>query len=96
MGQSVAVGRSQHLKDGNPSAAMLDELLDGRPGYFIDAFAHSAWVSTRAMQLAGIDSQTPDPPQGVIVRDPMTGDATGTLRDGAMALIEDSLTRGKR
>ena len=79
------------FEDGNPSAAMLDELLDGRPGYFIDAFAHSGWVNTRAMELAGITSETANPPQGVIVRNAETGEASGTLRDGAMALIEDIL-----
>ena len=77
--------------DGAPAAAMLDELLGGRPAYFSDAFGHNAWVSTRAMELAGIDSETPDPPQGVIVRDPENGAAIGTLRDSAMALIEEVL-----
>ncbi len=77
--------------DGNPSSAILDEMLGGRPGYFVDSFGHSAWVSSRALELAGIDSATPNPPQGVIVRDPESGEATGTLRDGAMALIEKVL-----
>lgn len=74
--------------DGAPSAAMLDEIFGERPAYFSDDFGHSAWVSTRALEIAGIDSDTPDPPQGVIVRDPMSGEPTGTLRDSAMNLVE--------
>ena len=74
--------------DGSPSAGMLDEVLGGRPAFFSDAFGHNAWVSTRALELAGIDATTPDPPQGVIVRDPDTGEPSGTLRDSAMALLD--------
>jgi predicted amidohydrolase YtcJ len=77
--------------DGAPHAALLDEIFGGRPAFFNDAFGHNAWVSTRALELAGIDATTPDPPQGVIVRNPETGEPSGTLRDGAMALVEDIL-----
>lgn len=77
--------------DGAPSAAMLDEVLGGRPAMFTDAFGHNAWVSSRALHLAGIDATTPDPPHGVIVRDPETGEPTGTLRDAAMALVDPVL-----
>jgi len=77
--------------DGNPSASMLDEIFGGRPAAFFDAFGHNAWVSSRALELAGIDASTEDPPQGVIVRDPATGEPTGTLRDAAMALVESLL-----
>jgi predicted amidohydrolase YtcJ len=73
--------------DGSPSAAMLDEIFGQRPAIFSDAFGHNAWASSRALEIAGIDSKTPDPPQGVIVRDPVTGEPTGTLRDSAMALV---------
>jgi predicted amidohydrolase YtcJ len=74
--------------DGNPSGALLDEIFGGRPAFFSDAFGHNAWVSSRALEIAGIDSNTQDPPQGVIVRDPVTGNPTGTLRDAAMGLVE--------
>ncbi len=74
--------------DGSPSRAMLDEIFGARPAYFSDAFGHNAWVSSRALEIAGIDSSTPDPPRGVIVREPVTGKPTGTLRDAAMGLVE--------
>ncbi|MCZ6719163.1 MAG: amidohydrolase [Gammaproteobacteria bacterium] len=74
--------------EGNPSSSMLDEIFSGRPVLFHDAFGHNAWVSTRALEIAGITSTTPDPAQGVIVRDPSTGQPTGTLRNAAVLLVE--------
>ncbi|MFQ5547447.1 MAG: amidohydrolase [Woeseia sp.] len=73
--------------DADPSKDMLDEVFGSRPVLFGDAFGHNVWVSSRALEIAGIDSSTPDPPQGVIVRDPETGEPTGTLRDSAMGLV---------
>jgi predicted amidohydrolase YtcJ len=74
-----------------PSRLVLDEVLEGRPAYFSDAFGHSAWVSSRALELAGINAETANPAGGVIVRDPLTGEATGTLRESAMDLVSDLL-----
>lgn len=45
---------------------------------------HTVWVNSRALEIAGIDADTPDPPRGVIEREPM-----GTLREwGAWGLVE--------
>ncbi len=73
--------------DGRPPIEWLDEIFAGRPAYFVDSFAHSAWVSSRALQIAGIDRDTPDPEQGVIERDARTGAPVGVLRDAAMDLV---------
>jgi predicted amidohydrolase YtcJ len=77
--------------DAAPPAAMLDEIFSGRAAVFFDAFVHNAWLSSRALELAGIDSTTPDPPQGVIVRDPETLEPSGTLRDSAMMIVAEVL-----
>ena len=71
---------------GNPDRAPLDEIAGDRPVYLAAADGHSAWVSSRALELAGIDASTPDPPGGRIERRP-DGDPTGTLREKAMALV---------
>ncbi len=42
---------------------------------------HSAWASSRALELAGISARTPDPEDGVIERDARTGEPSGTLRE---------------
>ena len=40
-------------------------------------------VNSLALQLAGINKNTPDPAGGEIVRDKQTGEPTGVLKDGA-------------
>jgi predicted amidohydrolase YtcJ len=47
---------------------------------------HIAVANSLALQLAGIDAATPDPPGGVIVRD-ADGAPTGILQESAMALV---------
>lgn len=75
--------------EANPHKDLLDEYFPDRPVYLLSAYGHSAWVNSRALELAGINPDTPDPPAGVIERDPLTGEATGTLRDSAMLLVFD-------
>lgn len=77
--------------NGNPHKASLDALFPERPVYLAAADGHSAWVNSRALELAGITADTPNPPQGVIEHDPATGEATGTLRETAQALVSDLL-----
>jgi predicted amidohydrolase YtcJ len=45
-------------------------------------------VNSRALELAGVDRATPDPEDGVVVRD-AGGEPWGTLHEGAMRLVED-------
>jgi predicted amidohydrolase YtcJ len=47
---------------------------------------HAIWVSSRALAVAGITRDTPDPPGGRIVRD-AAGEATGVLVDAAESLV---------
>ncbi len=72
--------------DGSPSRALLDSLVPDRPAYLTSADVHSAWVNTRALAVAGVNRDTPDPPNGRIVRD-ASGEPAGTLREAAMALV---------
>jgi predicted amidohydrolase YtcJ len=71
----------------NPRREALDALVGDRPAYLSAADGHSAWVSSRALALAGVTAATPDPPGGRIERDPTTGEPSGTLREAAMALV---------
>lgn len=52
------------------------------------ADGHSAWVNSRALKLARVAKDTPDPAGGRIERDPKTGEPTGTLRESAAGLVE--------
>ncbi len=47
-------------QDGNPTAAMLDEIESERPVYLWAIDGHAAWVNSKALELAGIDKDTPD------------------------------------
>ncbi len=76
---------------GNPQAATLDAIVPGRPVYLTSSDAHSVWLNTRALELAGITAETPDPPAGRIERDPETGRPSGTLRETAIDLVADLL-----
>jgi predicted amidohydrolase YtcJ len=71
---------------GNPTAAELDTAVPDRPVFLPNASHHDAWVNSRALDLAGIDATTPDPPDGRIGRD-HTGTPTGALHEGAMSLV---------
>lgn len=72
---------------GAPDKALLDELVPDRPVFLTSADGHSAWVNSRALAIAGIDRDTPDPPDGRIDRDPETGEPIGALQEGAMSLV---------
>ncbi|MCW2847233.1 MAG: nfdA 4 [Marmoricola sp.] len=71
---------------GTPTAADLDTVLPERPVFLPNRDHHGAWVNTRAMELAGITRETPDPPHGRFERGP-DGRPTGTLHEGAMAVV---------
>lgn len=79
------------LEDGNPHKSILDRKISDRP-VILDAFdGHSSWANSRALEIAGITKETPDPPRGRIERDPKTGEPTGTLREAAMGLVSSKI-----
>ena len=71
---------------GTPRREALDRVVPDRPVYLENRDGHGAWVNSRALDLAGIDASTPDPPDGRIERDP-DGTPTGTLHEGAIHLV---------
>jgi predicted amidohydrolase YtcJ len=73
---------------GTPLAADLDRAVPDRPACFDNRDGHGAWVNSRALELAGITRETPDPPHGRIERD-VHGNPTGTLHESAVELVKD-------
>jgi predicted amidohydrolase YtcJ len=61
-----------------PTAADLDAIESKRPVIILDYGGHSAWVNSKALQIAGITKATPDPLPGghYYKRDP-DGNPTG-------------------
>jgi predicted amidohydrolase YtcJ len=72
----------------NPTKEDLDRLVPDRPVCLSSADGHSSWVNSRALALARITKDTPDPPGGRIERDARTGEPSGTLREAAAGLVE--------
>jgi predicted amidohydrolase YtcJ len=71
---------------GTPSASDLDTVVPDRPVFLPNRDHHGAWVNSRALELAGIIAETPDPPDGRVERLP-DGWPQGTLHEGAMDLV---------
>jgi predicted amidohydrolase YtcJ len=71
---------------GIPTRQQLDAVVPDRPVFLQNRDGHGAWVNSRALALAGIDSGTPDPPDGRIERD-RDGQPLGMLQEGAASLV---------
>jgi predicted amidohydrolase YtcJ len=74
------------FEGGTPTKELLDTVVPDRPVYLPNRDHHGAWVNSRALALAGITRDTPDPADGRIDRDP-SGEPSGTLQEGAMQLV---------
>jgi predicted amidohydrolase YtcJ len=73
--------------NGTPHRRQLDAAVGDRPAFVPNRDGHSAWVSSRALALAGITADTPDPVGGRIERDP-DGSPSGILHEAAAELVE--------
>jgi predicted amidohydrolase YtcJ len=55
---------------------------------FLEGYdGHTYWANSKALALAGVTKDTPDPPNGAIVRDAATHEATGALKESAQQLV---------
>lgn len=81
---------------GLPTRQLLDELVPDRPAVLTSYDGHTAWANTAALKLAGITRRTPNPPNGTIVREAKSSEATGVLKEAAMALVTDRLPPATR
>src|ERR1700730_3859976 len=70
-----------------PHKKYLDEAFPDRPVFLEGYDGHTYWANSKALTLAGITRDTPDPPNGVILRDPATHEATGALKEAAQDLV---------
>ncbi|MGD9174699.1 MAG: amidohydrolase [Desulfobacterales bacterium] len=70
-----------------PRRDHLDAMAPAHPVALWRCDLHLVAVNSRALELAGIDATTPDPPDGVIEKD-SSGQPTGILRELAPNLIK--------
>jgi predicted amidohydrolase YtcJ len=75
-----------------PTALELDAIVPERPVWLERVDGHAGWANSRALQLAGITKDTPDPAGGKIER-LADGSPSGVLVDGAMDLLTRAIPR---
>lgn len=70
-----------------PTREDLDRVSVQQPVVFTRVCGHVCVVNSKALELAGIGEDTPEPPGGSLDRDRETGQPTGVLRENAMDLV---------
>ena len=71
---------------GTPHRDLLDSVVPDRPVALPNRDGHGLWANSRALEMAGITRDTPDPADGRIERD-ADGAPTGMLQEGAADLV---------
>ena len=79
----------EYFPGGLPRREDLDAIVPDRPVFLFNRDVHGAWVNSRALEIACITRDTPDPADGRIERDPLTGEPSGTLHEGAAYHLND-------
>jgi predicted amidohydrolase YtcJ len=78
--------RPANTIEGVPPHHELSRATPDNPVLLTHASGHASFANARALELAGITRDTPDPPGGTIVRDAQ-GNPTGLLRETAAYLV---------
>lgn len=73
--------------DGLPIHTALSEISPNNPVLLDHASGHASFANAKAMELAGVNKDTPNPPGGEIVKD-RRGNPIGVFRETASNLIE--------
>lgn len=87
-GKGIAIGRGYDQnflrEEEHPGKAVLDKVSTTVPVVVLHVSGHMACVNTAMLNLAGINSSTPDPKGGKYGRVPGTNEPDGLLQEGAM------------
>ncbi|NWF49259.1 MAG: amidohydrolase [Ignavibacteriaceae bacterium] len=70
-----------------PTKELIDDITLTTPVFVERLDGHMGLANSYALKLAGITKATESPEGGLIVKDPVTGEPTGILKDNAMTLI---------
>jgi predicted amidohydrolase YtcJ len=70
-----------------PAKELIDSITQKTPVFVSRIDGHVGLANSKALELAGINKNTPDPQGGLIERNPETGEPTGILKDNAMDLV---------
>ena len=78
--------------EGIGNKQMLDDISSSHPMYLTHKSLHSGWANSKALELAGIRTDSPDPKDGQFQRDE-NGQLTGILLESAMRVVEKAIPR---
>jgi len=77
--------------DGLPYHHSLSKISPDNPVWLSHASGHASFANAKAMELAGITKETPDPPGGQIVKGP-DGSPIGVFRETAQGLVSRGMS----
>ena len=91
-GEWITGGTWDHTNWGGelPSRAWIDALTPDNPVWVMRLDGHMGLGNSQALELAGVDADTPDVAGGEIVRD-AEGNPTGILKDNALRLVFNAM-----
>lgn len=75
----------------SPDKKLLDEIAPDVPVFLLSQSGHSAWVNSKALELAGIDEAFENTGAHIFDRYPGTNEPSGTVRESGMVLIMNAL-----
>ena len=79
---------------GNVNKSFLDQISKDIPIYVDAEDGHNGVANSKALELAGVSKGTPNPENGIIEKDPVTGEPSGTLREpSAMNLVKSIMPK---
>ena len=70
-----------------PTKELIDRYTPNTPVFVNRLDGHMSLANSAALKLASVTRETKDPPGGLIVHDPKTGEPTGVLKDAAMSFV---------
>ncbi len=87
----ITGGRWDHENWGGklPQKEWIDNAVGDHPVFVSRLDGHMGLANSIALKMAGISAETADPDGGTIVKDDVTGEPTGILKDEAMNLVFD-------
>ncbi len=71
------------FENGLPDKKLLDEVVADRPVILKSASGHQLWINSKALEIAGIDADTPNPPRGRIDRYQGSNEPSGSLQENS-------------
>jgi len=79
------------FKNDSPDKKILDEIAPDVPIFLLSQSGHSAWVNSKALELAGVDENYQNEGAYIFDRYEGTNEPSGTARDMGMAIIMRAL-----